>query len=87
MEVDFIVVDSYSPYRAIVARPWLHALRAISSTLHQKVKYLSHDQAKEILESQSMARQCMVAALYYIDQTWSPRLLLKGTYSSQKIRR
>ena len=26
VEVDFIVVDSYSPYTAIVARPWLHAL-------------------------------------------------------------
>ena len=26
VEVDFIVVDSYSPYIAIVARPWLNAL-------------------------------------------------------------
>ena len=34
VEVDFIVVDSYSPYTAIVARPWLHALGAVSSTLH-----------------------------------------------------
>ena len=34
MEVDFIVVDSYSPYTAIVARSWLHALEAVSSTLH-----------------------------------------------------
>nr|POF23511.1 transposon ty3-i gag-pol polyprotein [Quercus suber] len=36
VEVDFIVVDVYSPYTAIVARPWLHALGAVSSTLHQK---------------------------------------------------
>ena len=34
VEVDFIVVDSYSPYTAIVARPWLYALGAVSSTLH-----------------------------------------------------
>ena len=33
VEVDYIVVDSYSPYTTIVARPWLHALGAISSTL------------------------------------------------------
>ncbi|XP_030958626.1 uncharacterized protein LOC115980533 [Quercus lobata] len=39
VEVDFIVVDAYSPYTVIVARPWLHALGAVSSTLHQKVKY------------------------------------------------
>ena len=41
MKVYFIVVDAYSPYTAIVARPWLHTLGAISSTLHQKVKYPS----------------------------------------------
>ena len=32
--VDFIVVDAYSPYTAIVARPWLHTLGAVSSILH-----------------------------------------------------
>ena len=34
VEVYFIVVDAYSPYTAIVARPWLHTLGAVSSTLH-----------------------------------------------------
>ena len=65
MEVDFIVVDSYSPYTAIVARPWLHALGAISSTLHQKVKYPSEGLVKEILSNQSVTRQCMVAAILH----------------------
>ena len=32
--VDFIMVDAYSPYTAIVARPWLHALGVVSSMLH-----------------------------------------------------
>ncbi|XP_065621950.1 uncharacterized protein LOC136064302 [Quercus suber] len=41
VEVDIIIVDVYSPYTAIVARPWLHTLEAVSSTLHQKVKYPS----------------------------------------------
>ena len=63
VEVDFIVVDAYSPYTAIVARPWLHTLGAVSSTLHQKVKYPSEGQIKEILGDQAMARQCMVAAI------------------------
>ena len=48
VEVDFIVVDAYSPYTAIVARPWLHTLGAISSTLHQKIKYPSEGRNKEI---------------------------------------
>ena len=34
VEVDFIVVDVYSPYTAIMGRPWLHTLGAVSSTLH-----------------------------------------------------
>ena len=65
VEVDFIVVDAYSPYTAIMARPWLHALGAISSTLHQKVKYPSEGHVKEIVGSQSMARQCMVVAILH----------------------
>ena len=56
VEVDFIVVDAFSPYTAIVARPWLHTLGAISSTLHQKVKYPSEGQIEEILGDQAMAR-------------------------------
>ena len=56
VEVDFIVVDAYSPYTAIVARPWLHTLGAVSSTLHQKVKYLFGGQIKEILRDQALAR-------------------------------
>ena len=63
VEVDFIVVDAYSPYTAIVARPWLHTLGAVSSTLHQKIKYPSEGQIEEILGDQTMARQCMVAAI------------------------
>ena len=65
LEVDFTVVDLYSPYTAIVARPWLHALGAVSSTLHQKVKYPSKGLIKEILGNQSVARQCMVAAILH----------------------
>ena len=63
LEVDFIVVDAYSPYTAIVARPWLHTLGAVSSTLHQKIKYPSEGQIEEILGDQTMAKQCIIAAI------------------------
>ena len=63
VEVDFIVVDAFSPYTAIVARPWLHTLGVVSSTLHQKVKYPSEGQIEEILGNQAMVWQCMVAAI------------------------
>ena len=56
VKVDFIVVDAYSLYTAIMARPWLHTLDAVSSTLHQKVKYLSGNRIEELVGNQSMAR-------------------------------
>ena len=65
VEVDFIVVDAFSPYTAIIGRPWLHSLGAVSSILHQKVKYLSRGQVLEIVGSQSMARQCLIAAIQH----------------------
>ena len=63
VEVDFIVMDVFSPYTAILGRPWLHTLDAVSSTLHQKVKYPSEGQVLEIVGNQVAAQQCLVAAI------------------------
>ena len=63
MEVNFIVVDAYSPHTAIVARPWLHPMKVVSSTLHLKAKYLFGGQVEELVRSQYMARQCMVVVI------------------------
>ncbi|XP_065626606.1 uncharacterized protein LOC136066358 [Quercus suber] len=63
VEVDFIVVDVYSPYSAIVARPWLHTLGVVSSTLHQKVKYPFEGRVFEIRRDQTSARQCLEVAI------------------------
>ena len=78
VEVNYIVVDAYSPYTAIVARPRLHALGAVSSILHLKVKYMFGDRIEELVGSQSVVRQCLIAAI-----THQPR---GGVYSSQKLR-
>ena len=48
VEVDFIMVDTYSPYTAIVARPWLYTLGVVASTLHHKVKFPSEGRVLEI---------------------------------------
>ena len=37
--VTFIVVRSFSPYIAILGRPWIHVMKAVSSTLHVKAKF------------------------------------------------
>ncbi|XP_030964576.1 uncharacterized protein LOC115985815 [Quercus lobata] len=77
VEVDFIVIDAFSPYTTIMGRPWLHTLGAVSSTLHQKVKYPSGGQVLEIVGSQSIARQCLVAAI----QHW-PEIEISATAKS-----
>ena len=65
VEVDFIVVDAFSPCTAIMGRPWLHTLGVVSSTFHQKVKYPSGDQVLKIVGCQSVARQCLVAVIQH----------------------
>ena len=65
VEVNFIMVDTYSPYTAIVGRPWLHPLGVVAFSLHQKVKFLLGDQVLKIRGYQSTARQCVVAAISY----------------------
>ncbi|XP_075649724.1 uncharacterized protein LOC142620209 [Castanea sativa] len=60
VEVDFIVVNAYSPYIAIMVRPWLHTIGVVSSTSYLKVKYPSGNQVEELIKSQSMARQYVV---------------------------
>ena len=63
VQVNFIVVEAYSPSTAILARPWLHAIGAISSTLHLKVKYPTQGRIWELVESQAMARKFLIATI------------------------
>ena len=48
VKVEFIVVNAYSPCTTILARSWLHAMVAVSSTLHMKVKYPTERVSKGI---------------------------------------
>ena len=37
--IAFIAVTSFSPYTAILGKPWIHAIEAVPSTLHMKIKF------------------------------------------------
>ena len=56
VEVNFIMVDTYSSHTTIVGRPWFHTLGAVASFLHQKVKFPSGDQVLKIRDCQSTVR-------------------------------
>ncbi|XP_030936448.1 uncharacterized protein LOC115961647 [Quercus lobata] len=61
--VTFIVVNSFSPYTAILGRPWIHAMGVVPSTLHVKVKFPTEQGIAVVRGSQQVARQCLVTAV------------------------
>ena len=78
MEVDFIMVDAYSLYMAIMAKPLLHTLDVVSLTLHQKVKYPLGSQIEVLVGNQSMSRQCLVFAILHQLATESSASVKEG---------
>ena len=54
--VTFIVVNSFSPYTAILGRPWIHTMGAIPSTLHVKVKFHTENDIATVRGNQQVAR-------------------------------
>ena len=56
MMVTFIVVASFSPYTAILVRPCIHAMGAIPSTLHVKVKFRTKHGIAIVRGNQQVAR-------------------------------
>ena len=66
--VTFIVASSFLPYMAILGRPCIHAMEAVSSILHVKVKFPTEQGVTVVRGSQQVARQCLVAAVSWRDK-------------------
>ncbi|XP_075662993.1 uncharacterized protein LOC142632490 [Castanea sativa] len=63
VEVNFIVVDAFSKYTAILGRPWIHVMGVVPSTLHQKIKFPFENGVAVMHVDQKAVRQCLVAAI------------------------
>ncbi len=61
LQTEFLVVQASSPYNAIMGRDWLHRMRAVLSTLHQKLRFLIVEGIMEINGDQVAAKQCVLA--------------------------
>ena len=61
--VNFIVVNAFSPYMAILGRPWIHAMGIVPSTLHMKVKFLIEDGVNMVRGDQQVSGQCLVSTI------------------------
>ena len=55
-QVLFSVVEDLGPYNAIVGRTWLYAMKAIPSTHHQTISYLTASGQVDLQGSQLAAR-------------------------------
>jgi hypothetical protein len=61
LQTKFIVIQAPSPYNAIMGRSWLHRMKAVPSTLHQKLRFPTKDGVMEINGDQVAAKQCVLA--------------------------
>ena len=66
--VTFIVVNLISSYTVILGRPWIHAIGAVPSTLHMKVKFQTEQGVATVRGNQQVARQCLVNAICWKDE-------------------
>ena len=57
-QVLFSVVEDLGPYNAIMVRAWLHAMKAVPSTYHQTISYLTASKQVDLQGSQLATRQC-----------------------------
>ena len=48
LDVEFLVVDVPSPYNAIMGRTWIHRIRAVPSTYHQRIRFPTSKGVMEI---------------------------------------
>uniref|UniRef100_A0A2N9IY34 Uncharacterized protein n=1 Tax=Fagus sylvatica TaxID=28930 RepID=A0A2N9IY34_FAGSY len=65
---EFFVLNTFSPYNAILGRPWLHRMSAVPSTLHQRLRFPTSQGIMEIMGDQLAAKQCLVAPVKQRDQ-------------------
>nr|CAN73594.1 hypothetical protein VITISV_004696 [Vitis vinifera] len=58
LNVQFSVVQELSPFNIILGRAWLHYMKAIPSTYHQMVSFLTNEGQIDLYGSQLAACQC-----------------------------
>ena len=63
LETEFIVINVSSPYTAIMGQRWLHRLKAVPSSLHQKLRFPTDFGIMEIKGDQVASKQCIMAAI------------------------
>ncbi|XP_074299665.1 uncharacterized protein LOC141630815 [Silene latifolia] len=85
-QVNFQVVDIEAFFNMLLGRPWIHATKAVTSTLHQKIRHLNNKEIISItLKDNQFAPTALIsdADLAKIVQGW--RKTFKGTDHQGRI--
>ena len=61
LQTKFLVVQALSPYNVIMGRDWLHRMRVVPSTLHQKLRFPTIEGIMEMNRDQVATKQCVLA--------------------------
>ena len=62
--VEFQVMDISPSYNCLLGRPWIHIARAVPSTLHQKIKFVTEGQLVCIAVEEDMITATLSGAPY-----------------------
>ena len=68
-QILFSVVEDLGPYNAILGRTWLHAIKAIPSTYHETISYLTTSGQVDLQGSQLIAWLCYQISLQGREQS------------------
>ncbi|XP_028121272.1 uncharacterized protein LOC114318562 [Camellia sinensis] len=63
LQIEFLVINTPSPYNAILGRPWIHRMKAVPSTYHQLICFPTEHRVEQILGDQVASKHCFMAAL------------------------
>lgn len=63
LDMEFLVVDVLSPYKAIRGQIWIHSMRAVPSTYNQRICFPTLKGIIEIRGDQVASRSCLIVAI------------------------
>ncbi|XP_028059052.1 uncharacterized protein LOC114262836 [Camellia sinensis] len=63
LQTEFLVINTPSPYNAILGHPWIHQMEAVPSTYHQLIRFPTKHGVEQISRDQVTSKHCFMAAL------------------------
>lgn len=90
-QVNFQVMDITPAYSCLLGRPWIHAARAVPSTLHQKIKFVINDKLvvvsaeEDLLVSKPLSTPYIEAAEEALETSFQALEIVNATYVGEEM--